>query len=383
MISQKLYDVNSKIKEFDCKVISCQKDKEFFKVILDKTAFFPEAGGQPCDKGIINDLEVIDVQIQNDEIIHFVKEPLNEGEFVHGEIDYKRRFGFMQNHSAEHIISGIVYKNYGFQNVGFHLNEEFVTLDFDGIFTSRQLEEIEYCANKAVWENRSIKAYYPEKSQLDNISFRQKKEIQGEIRLVDIEGVDICACCAPHVEKTGEIGVIKLISTEKMRGGTRIYMKSGMYALKDYSEKLSSIQTIQNLLSVKPNETAQAVNLLLGKLAEEKQVNTFLKERIINLFAFGDKDKKILFAENFEMKDLQNLADKRYNFTKNTAFVLSKRDTDNYSFVICGEESRVNPFFSHLKEKLNIKGGGKGGMISGNISAESLEKIEEFENELD
>ncbi len=382
MKTERLYDKSSKIKEFDATVLSCTKENGVYRIILDKTAFFPEAGGQPCDKGTVNGINVLDVKIENDIIIHYLSEELSEGENVSGKIDFKRRFSFMQNHSAEHIISGIVNRKYGYDNVGFHLNEEFVTLDFDGLLSKAQIDEIEYLANEVVWKNVNIKAYYPTEQELKNTDFRQKKEIEGDIRLVEIEGTDICACCAPHVEKTGEIGLIKLLGCEKMRGGIRLYMKAGGYALTDYNDKFNNITEIQNLLSVKPDETAQAVIDLNNRLNDEKQKIKELKIRITDIIASSDTDSKFIFADDFEMRDLQILADKRFKNTGKTAFVLSKQGNYSFAFTVCGNEDETNALMTKLRERLNIRGGGRNGMISGSINGEE-NRLKEILNELD
>lgn len=377
MITEKLYDKDAYLKDFSATVLSCEKDNERYRVILDKTAFFPEAGGQPSDIGVLNDVAVFDVKIEDDIIVHYCEKEIKAGSSVLGRIDFDRRFTFMQNHSGEHIVSGIVYKLYGYYNVGFHLNEEFVTLDFNGILDRKQIDEIEKKANKVVWDNKTIKTYYPSKDELSKLNYRQKKELAGDIRIVEIEDTDMCACCAPHVKNTGEIGLIKLLSTEKMRGGIRIVMKCGDYALKDYNNKFSNITNIQNLLSSKPEETAKAVRNLYEKLNEEKQKSAELKKKLISFMAKETKEN-IVFLNDFKMSELQSFADMLYKNNENMVFVLSETETENYNFVLLGTEDETNDFFKALKEKYDIRGGGKNGMISGKINALKDELLKEF-----
>ncbi|MCQ2451033.1 MAG: alanine--tRNA ligase-related protein [Clostridia bacterium] len=377
MITLKLYDDNAFLSEFSAKVLSCEKiEDEKYKIILDKTAFFPEAGGQPCDKGTVNDLAVTDVQIEDGEIYHYVNKRFSVGESVEGKIDFKRRFNFMQNHSGEHIVSGIVFKLFGLNNVGFHLNEELMTLDFDGILSPEQIRRVEKLANIAVWENHIIKTYYPTATELEKILFRQKKEISGDIRLVEIKDVDICACCAPHVLTTGQIGIIKLISSEKMRGGIRITAKCGSFALEDYEEKLNSVFKIGNLLSLKPNEVGEGVEKLTDKQNELKQENSKYKKQLISYIA-KEVDTSVFYIENFEMSELQILADTIHKNTNKIITVFSGSDNE-YSFVICGDDTEVNELFSKVKENLEVKGGGRNGMINGKVTADKQTVIKEF-----
>ncbi len=378
MITDKLYDNDAYISEFSAIVLSQTKTEKGYEVILDKTAFFPEAGGQPCDTGTVDGKKVLDVRIKDEKIVHLLHESV-EKKTVNCKIDFERRFSFMQNHSGEHIVSGIVNKLYGFENVGFHLNEEFVTLDFNGILSREQIEEVELLANEVVWQNKNVKAYYPTENELKSISFRQKKEIQGDIRLVEIEDTDICACCAPHIKKTGEIGMIKLLSTEKMRGGIRILMKCGRYALLDYNDKFSNITKIQNLLSVKPEETAKAVFALEQKTNEYKLEISGLKRNLITLIAeTKQENENLIFAENFDNKQILELADSLYKKYGNTKTVLTNKNDNEYLFVMCGNEDETNALFEKIKTELSARGGGRGGVISGTINASKEDIIKAF-----
>lgn len=376
----KLYDNDAYIKEFEAEVLECNECENGFKILLDKTAFFPEAGGQPADKGTLDGVEVTDVQIKQETVYHYTKTPLEVGKTVKGVLDFSRRFNFMQNHSGEHIISGIVNSIYGFDNVGFHLSEEFATIDFNGTLDREQLDEIEILANKCVFENADIKAYYPTDEELKNIKYRSKKELDGAIRIVQIGNTDICACCAPHVKKTGEIGIIKLLDFERMRGGIRIVFKCGSFALLDYQNKYKNIAEISALLSAKQNETALAVKQLDEKLSLQNQEIQSLKKRMINIIvsSFSD-DKNIAFYEGFDVKELQLLADSLHKTCGGLKAVFSKTE-QGFNFAICDEAEALDEFFKGFKSSFNVRGGGRNGMVQGSVQATEDELKSFFEN---
>ncbi len=376
----KLYDENAYTKEFTAEVLECNECKKGYEILLDKTAFFPEAGGQPADKGTIDGIEVIDVQIREETVYHYTKTPIEVGKTVEGVLNFERRFNFMQNHSGEHIISGIVNRLYGFDNVGFHLSEEFATIDFNGTLDREQLDEIERLANKCVFENVDIKAYYPTDSELKNIKYRSKKELDVAIRIVEIGNTDVCACCAPHVRKTGEIGIIKLLDFERMRGGIRIIFKCGNFALLDYQNKYKNIAEISALLSAKQNETAAAVKQLDEKLTLQNQEIQNLKKRLINIIvASGEADKKAAFYEGFDVKELQLLADSLHKNYGGLKAVFSKTE-QGFNFAICDEAESLDEFFKGFKANFNVRGGGRNGMVQGSVAASADELKSFFKN---
>lgn len=377
-MTEKLYDKDSHLKEFSAKVLSCEKSGENYAVILNKTAFFPEGGGQESDRGSIGEAAVLDVQIINNEIIHFTDRPLNIGEEYACTLNWGRRFRNMQNHSGEHIVSGIVHRLYGLNNVGFHLGAE-MTVDFDGPLSREQLSEVERLANKAVWENVPIRAYYPDEKELKDLDYRSKLELTENVRIVDIEGYDLCACCAPHVKRTGEIGLIKILDSFKNKGGVRIFIKCGRDALGDYNNKYFNVQQISNLLSVKQNEAASAVDRLNDENRELKFQISHLKKRLIEEkaknFAPGS-DKTALFEENLDIKELQLFTDALYKKSGGICAVFSGKE-GNYSFAICGGETALDLFFKSFKERFSVRGGGRNGMVQGTVVADRRE-IESF-----
>ena len=252
-MTQKLYDIDSYIKEFDATVQSCETADGKYIITLDKTAFFPEEGGQTCDAGTIDGIEVLSVSIKDGVIYHTLPSPLEVGATVHGKIDFSHRYYNMQHHTGEHIISGIAHKLYGYENVGFHLSREDMTVDFSGELTRAQLDEIEILANKAIYECHNIYAYYPKKDELSALSYRAKLDLSENVRIVNIADVDSCACCAPHVAYTGELGIVKIVDAVKHKGGLRIRMLAGVRAY-DYMAKVSKeASAVSVMLSAPPH----------------------------------------------------------------------------------------------------------------------------------
>ena len=373
-MTEKLYDKDSHLKEFTGTVLSCEKTGEKYAVTLNRTAFFPEGGGQQSDRGYIGDAYISDVQIKNGEILHFADKPLSVGQAYDCKLDFDFRFRNMQNHSGEHIISGIVHRLYGFNNVGFHLGAE-MTMDFDGELTRRQLDEIEDLANKAVYENLPVKAYYPTDEELKSLDYRSKLDLKEDVRIVEIKGVDVCACCAPHVKATGEIGIIKILDFEKYKGGVRLIVKCGADALRDYREKYKNVLEISNLLSAKQFEVSVAVVRLNEQLSAEKAAAAALKKRLIAEKAAGfapDTDKTAVFENGLDIKELQLLADALCKKAGGIRGAFSGAD-GAFSFAICGEETALGEFFAKFKAAFNTRGGGRNGIRQGTVCADRAE----------
>lgn len=375
----KLYDTDSYLTEFEAKVLSCKECEKGFEVILDQTAFFPEEGGQCCDKGCIDGIEVIDVQLSDDSIVHYLKEALEAGKTVKGKIDFKVRFRNMQNHTGEHIICGIAHEKYGYENAGFHLGEDTVTMDLDGPLTKEQIDEIEFLANEAVYKNLEVSACYPPEEELEKIPYRSKSEIQGKVRIVTIDGVDICACCAPHVSRTGEVGIIKIVDFFAHRGGVRITLLCGFDALCDYRQRYAQTLAISNMLSVKQHETADGVKKLLDDMGKLRGEISEKSKALAALYADSideTKENVILFTtlNRDEMRDIVNRGMKK---CKGIVAVLSGNDTDGYGYIFGSENVKLKDFSKELNSALNGRGGGSDTMIQGNLGAKK-EEIESF-----
>ena len=262
MKTEMAYYINAYQKSITSKVVMCIKTKKGYDIVLEDTCFYPEGGGQPSDKGTLDGQEVLDVQEKEGIVYHTVKNEIAVGNIVECKIDWEYRFDLMQNHTAEHILSGLVYRKYGFHNVGFHMGKEFITLDFDGKLSQQQVTELEKYVNVAVMENRTIKIYYPTKQELQKLDYRSKKELEGIVRIVEIPEYDICACCGIHVKSTGEIGCVKILSSDSYKGGTRLRMIAGKRAFLDYCEKSANAEAISHLLSAPIKDISKAVEKL-------------------------------------------------------------------------------------------------------------------------
>ena len=386
----KLYDTDSYLSEFDCKVISLYNDKDYIYIETDRTAFFPEGGGQTCDKGSFNGINVENIQIIDGKIVHFVKnsdenaEKIKENTILHGKIDMKKRFSDMQQHSGEHIFSGIVNSLYGYNNVGFHLGSEIVTLDFDGELNEDDICKVENLVNEAIWKNLEIKILLPSAEELKQIKYRSKIEIEGQVRIVEIPNVDVCACCAPHVKYTGEIGIVRVVNFERYKGGTRVSILCGERALLDLRHKLKQNRLVSNLTSSKQDETAVAVERL-------KNENHKLKYDLIGMTrdfltlksqSIEEAEKIIIFDDKLQGKLLQDftlsLMDKAGKFA--ACFC---GENGSYRYCIVSSKINLQGLAKALNTEFSGRGGGKPEIVQGSLTAESQESLKEFLEKFD
>ena len=271
--TRKIYYEDVHQTDFTAVVTECVPAKEegYHLIVLDASAFFPEEGGQSADKGTLNGQEVLDVSIKQGILYHKMTCELPTGTEVTGHVDWNRRFDFMQQHSGEHMISGLLHSHFGLENVGFHLSDREVTLDMNGEVSLEQLRLIEQEANAYVWKNLPVNISWPSSEELVNLNYRSKLALTENVRIVEIPGVDLCACCAPHVDTTGQIGLIKIVNVQSHRGGVRINILCGGRALADYTEKQDSVWAISSLLSAKQPEVADAVVRVKEDARQQKE----------------------------------------------------------------------------------------------------------------
>ena len=381
MFTKRLYDENSYIREFDARVLSCEEGKNGYEVVLDESAFFPEGGGQPADQGFLDDALVTDVRDQKDYVLHICSQSLEPGSLVHGRIDWERRFLHMQQHSGEHIFSGIVHRLHGYDNIVFHMGKDFVTVDFSGLLTEEDIAEAERQANTVVLANERILAEYPCARELETLEYRSKKEIDGAVRIVTVPGADVCACCGTHVKRTGEIGPIKVTSSEHYKTGIRLTLEIGWRALEDYEEKHRNVKAISALLSVKPEETAAAVQKQQELMQELRLQNNGLKQRLFEMMVKEipeGQEKTVIFEDGLNAVEIRKLADMLSERT-GLAAVFSGSDGEGYKYVVCSRQKDVAALGKDLNRELNGRGGGKNPMIQGSVQAEKAEIREFFE----
>ena len=250
----KLYEHDSHLCAFDAMVLSCVPQQNAYAVVLDRTAFYPLGGGQPADRGQLGDVRVIDVRNQSGCIVHLTDAPLSPGELTHGEIDWPYRRMLMQQHSGEHIVSGLIHSRFGYDNTGFHMGAASTVIDFSGPISAEQLQQIECAANEVIYQNLPVLTQVPSEELRTKMQYRSKIPLRGRVRIVQIPGVDQCACCGTHVKYTGEIGLIHLFAPQKHKGGTRFQLLCGDKALRDYQQKDAQIASLSSLLSAKPEE---------------------------------------------------------------------------------------------------------------------------------
>ncbi|CUX20623.1 alanyl-tRNA editing protein [Clostridium sp. C105KSO13] len=387
----RLFYEDSHMTEFEARVELCIKKGEHFEVVLDRTAFFPEGGGQYADTGFLGDIQVTDVQERDGVIYHITGESLKEGQDVTGKIDWELRFMKMQQHTGEHIVSGLVHSRFGWNNVGFHLGNEDSTMDFDGEITKEQLREIENAANGAVVKNLEILTTYPTDKELKTLEYRSKIEIEGQVRIVTIPGYDACACCAPHAKRTGEVGLIKLTNIQRYKGGVRVTMLCGFRALADYNDKEEQVKNISAMLCAKEGEVFRAAehlkedkNRLKAQLADTRR--KLLEYRAGEVPA--EEGFVCLFEEDLEGDEPRLLMNQVLAKGKSGCAVFAKKGDTGFRYVIGGRNMDVRPLAKGLNEQFRGRGGGKREMVQGSLSGTEdkirawvQKKTEETDNE--
>ena len=375
--------------DFEADIISidaCDTKENTYKVILNQTLFFPEAGGQSCDKGeiLIGDISatVESVQIDKDGIIsHYIysSSPLNITNLVNtkikGKIDWNHRFSNMQQHSGEHIFSGIVHEKYGYDNVGFHLSDNSVTMDYNGYLTPDEAYEIEALVNKVIADNVDVTCSFPSDTELENIDYRCKGELSGDVRIVEIKGVDTCACCCPHVAKTGEIGLLKVISSIKYKGGTRLSILCGFRALKYFSSLQADMNELRTLLS---SELSEVVNNVAAIKNERDELKIKLREankaKLINeIDHLSDSAGALIFTDEVDAKSQREALNYLIERRDNYCGILVGDDKKGYSYLIGSNSLDSTLIGERLKESFGAKGGGKKEMIQGFVEAKACD----------
>ena len=377
--TKRLYYEDVYTREFHGEVRECRKAEKGYQILLDQSAFYPDGGGQPCDLGTLNGIAVTDVQEEGGELIHYTEKPLEPGTAVEGQIDWERRFDLMQQHSGEHMVSGLVHQAYGYQNVGFHMGSDVITIDFSGVLTKDQLAEIEEKTNEKIWENSAVKIFYPSEEERKSLPYRSKKELEGKIRLVEFPGADLCACCGTHVAHTGEIGMVKILGGENFREGVRVTMISGKRVL-DYLNRIhEQNRRISVKLSAKTEETFQAVD----RLCEE---NYRLKGRVLHMeqeLCRTEADRwegagsVLLFHEGLDADGVRRMADAVMQKCAGCCAVFSKNPDGTYKYAIGEKDGDLRQFVKEMNQALDGRVGGRPFFAQGSVKAEE-EEIRRF-----
>lgn len=380
------------IKEFKTKVVDLIEEDGKMAAVLEETAFFPEGGGQSSDTGFIAGVRVNSVQMVNGRILHYIDEAVELGCILDCIVDWDIKYRKMQNHTGEHLFCGIIHNKYGYDNVGFHMNENEVVLDVNGELDINQLEEIELMANRAIYENQPVIISYPSLNEAAELSYRSKLELTEGIRLVEINNYDLCACCAPHVQRTGEIGLIKVIDSFYHRGGTRITIKAGTAAFEDYSNIDNNTRALMKLLSSKRYETAsfaEALDKRYQDILEEnkklrQQITVFEKEKIfagLEERPDGDNSPIIIFTDSLNQLQVRNIINELTERYPVMVAGFIGDDKKGYDYLIGrGNDLNLSMYAKELNAEFNGRGGGRPEMIQGHIQGEK-EKIEKFINQ--
>ena len=311
-------------------------------------------------------------------MLHTTDHPLAVGTSVEGKIDWPRRFLFMQQHTGEHIVSGITHRLFHLDNVGFHMGAQAVTVDFNGELSAEQMAQMERLANQAIYENLPVLAECPPKEKLAQIDYRSKKELTGEVRIVTVPGYDCCACCGLHTAHTGEVGAIKVLSVQRYKGGVRVTLQFGSRAIQDYDEKLKSVTAISVLLSAKPEEVVDAVERLLAERDGLRQQVYQLQQEIFTQKAAAvpeGQERVCFFEEGLSPDSLRHfclaLAERA-----GLAAVFSGSDAEGWKYAVAGQED-VRPLGKALNQAFAGRGGGKAALVQGSVQG-TREAIESF-----
>lgn len=382
METRKLYYEDSHLRSFSAKVLSCEETEKGYAVILDATAFYPEGGGQAADTGILGRVRVLDTREQGEQVVHTCDGPLNPGETVEGHIDYAARFLRMQQHSGEHIVSGIINRRWGYHNVGFHMGAESTTIDFDGIIPQDALPQIEAEANAAVWANIPLHIWTPSEEELPQVNYRTKRALPWPVRIVEVPGYDTCACCGTHVAATGEIGLIKLFSAVNFRSGTRMEMACGKLAYDILSAAYEQNKLVSQAFSAKPMETGAAAQRMNALLEQQKYRIIGLQRQMFAGVAaeYAGKGNVLYLTEDLDGNGLRELTDKIASICGGRAAVFCGNDKDGYAYCLAAREGDLRSFGKEMTAALGGRGGGKPNFQQGRVSANRV-TIQAFFNQ--
>ena len=379
MATEKLYYNDCHLKTFTATVTGCEKSKKGYQITLSATAFYPEGGGQACDLGRLGSANVLDVQEEGENILHLCDAPLVVGETVEGAIDWARRFDLMQQHTGEHIVSGLLHEKFGCHNVGFHIGNETMEVDFDCNPTQEELADIEYRANALIWADLPVESGFPAAEALPNIPYRSKKALDWPVRIVTIPQADICACCGVHVKRTGEVGLIKILSCVKFHQGVRLQMVCGNRAYRYMSAVYEQAKMVSQSFSAKIPEIGAAAVRMNETLAAEKFRSATLQKQVFENIAnsYVNQNDVLHFEQSIEPAQVRELADKLILKVSGRAAVFSGTDETGYSYCLAVREGDLRDLGKEMNAALYGRGGGKPNFQQGNVKATQTE-IEAF-----
>ena len=372
MATEKLYYQDPFMQEFTATVLACEEAKNSFKVVLDRTAFYPEGGGQPADHGALGGAAVTDVHEKDGVIFHTCDQAVEIGETVTGRIDWARRFDHMQQHSGEHIISGILCRDYRCDNVGFHMGADTVTIDYNADISWDQALDAQRKANEVIWADQATEIAYPSPQELATLDYRSKKELTGKVRIVTFPEADCCACCGTHVLRAGQVGIIKVLSCQKFREGVRLEILCGKRALDYLGRTYDQARAIGQQLSVKPQDTLAAVERLEAELSAAKVRMAQLEEAVFESMARDNEGRGdvVLFQPPMKGDSVRKLADAVAKRCGGLAAVFAGEDGQYAYALVRADGADIAPLVKDLNKTLNGRGGGRGGFAQGSVQTD-------------
>ena len=382
MLTEKLFYDDPFLKSFTATVLSCEEVKGGFKVVLDRTAFYPEGGGQPADHGTLGSVRVTDVHEKDGVVLHTCDKPVEVGSTVTGEVDWVRRFDHMQQHSGEHILSGILCSEYHCDNVGFHLGADTVTIDYNVEISWEQALEAEHKANAYIWADVPVDISYPSPEVLAALDYRSKKEIAGQVRIVSFPEADCCACCGTHVLRAGQVGLVKVLSVQKFRDGVRMEIICGERAMRYLSKVYDQDRAIGQRLSVKPVDTYAAVERMEAELQAAKVRLAQLEEQVFAAIAAENEGKGdvVLFQPPMKGDSVRKLADSVAHRSGGLACVFAGENGQYAYAMVQAQAQDISALVKDMNKTLNGRGGGRNGFAQGSLQATQAEIEAFFQN---
>lgn len=375
---RKLFYEDPHMRRFCAAVTGCEECEKGYLVTLDATAFYPEGGGQACDIGTLGGVNVLDVREKDEEILHLCDAPLTVGDTVEGQIDWSRRFDLMQQHTGEHILSGLINARFGYHNTGFHVGADVMEVDFDGPISPDDLADLEQKANEAIWQNAPVKCWIPDPAELETVKYRTKRALPWPVRIVQVGDVDSCACCGIHVAHTGEVGLIKILSCASLRGGIRLEMVCGSRAYRYMTEIFNQNRIVSQTFSAQILQTGDAAKKMADALAKEKFRVAQLQKQVFASVAGGyaGAENVLHFEDNLEPAQVRELADQLSRVISGYAAVFSETE-NGFSYCLATKDGDLRELGKAMTAALNGRGGGKPNFQQGNANC-TKQAIEEF-----
>jgi len=387
-MTEKLFYQDAYQTEFTAQIQEWIEDKKGIRVRLDRTAFYLEGGGQGADHGTLEledgrTLQVKDVHEADGEIWHYIEAggtagDTTSGTAVTGRIDWARRFDHMQQHSGEHIVSGMICRRFGCDNVGFHLGEDMVTIDFNVRISMEEALEIEEQANTYIWEDHPFEVLWPTTEELKTLEYRSKKELSGDVRIARFPGADTCACCGTHVSGSAQVGLVKFLSAKNFHEGTRLELLCGRRAMEFLSMNYRENKAAAVLLCSSEDQTSEHVKKLLEENLRLKAAAAAMEEKLFRMWAetFRDQGNVLVIDDEITNGQPRALADLIAECCGGLAAVFSRKE-DRYNYAVIQKGGEISALIKDMNRELQGRGGGRDGFAQGSVAADR-ESIEGF-----